>query len=67
MFLRIDNQNIIYIKRDDDINNEIDEDIEVDINENETDFLYIINKNVISHSRRLFQIIKCLIQFINLE
>ena len=60
-FERIINENIIYIKRDNDINNEIDKDIEVDINENEVDFLYVINENVILYSRRLFQIIKYLI------
>ena len=48
---KIDNKNIIYIKRDNDINNKIDKDIEVDINGNEIDFLYIINKDIISHSR----------------
>ena len=52
-FKRVDNQNIIYIKRDDNIDNEIDKDIEVDINENEIEFLYVINKDIISHSRRL--------------
>ena len=66
-FKRVDNKNIIYIKRDDDFDNEIDEDVEIDINENEIDFLYIINKDIILYSRRLLQVIKCLIQFINLE
>ena len=41
------------MKRDDDINNEIDEDIEIDINENEIDFFYVINEDVILYSRRL--------------
>ena len=36
-FKRVDNQNIIYIKRNDNIDDEIDEDIKIDINENETD------------------------------
>ena len=57
-FKRVDDQNIIYIKCDDDIDNEIDKDIEVDINENEIDVLYIINKDIILYSRRLLQIIK---------
>ena len=66
-FRRIDNENIIHIKCDDDIDNEIREDAEIDINENEIDVFYIINKNIISYSRRLFQIIKCFIQLINLK
>ena len=66
-FKRVGDENIIYIKCDDDIGDEIDEDVEIDINENETDVLYVINKNIVLYSRRLFQIIKCFIQFINLE
>ena len=66
-FKRVDNENIIYIKRDNNIDNEINEDIEIDINGNEIDFLYVINEDIILYSRRLFQIIKYLIQFINLE
>ena len=66
-FKRVDKKNIIYIKCDDNINDRIDEDVKVDINENEIDVFYVINKNIISYSRRLFQIIKCLIQLINLE
>ena len=58
---RIDNENIIHIKRDDDIDNEIDENIEIGINENEIDFLYMINKNIILYSKRLLQIINYLI------
>ena len=64
---RIDDENIIYIKCDDDINDRIDKNVEVGINENEIDVFYIINKDIVSYSRRLFQIIKCFIQFINLE
>ena len=64
---RVDDKNIIHIKCDDNIDNEIDEDVKVDINENEIDVFYVINKDIISYSRRLFQVIKCLIQFINLE
>ena len=41
------------MKRDNNNDNEIIKDIEIDINENKTDFLYIINKSIISHSRRL--------------
>ena len=58
---RVDDENIIYIKRNDNIDNEIDEDIEIDINKNEIDFLYIINEDIILYSKRLLQIIKCLI------
>ena len=60
-FKKIDNKNIIYIKRDDNINNEINKDIEIDINENEIDSLYVINKDIVLYSKRLLQIIKCLI------
>ena len=60
-FKRVDNENIIYIKYDDNIDNEIDKDVEIDINENEIDVFYIINKDIILYSRRLFQIIKCFI------
>ena len=66
-FKRIDDENIIYIKCDDNINDRIDKDVEVDINENEIDVFYIINKDIILYSKRLFQVIKCFIQFINLE
>ena len=44
---RVDDENIIYIKCDDDIDNKIDEDVEVDINENEIDIFYVINKDII--------------------
>ena len=64
---RVDNKNIIYIKCDDDIDNEINEDVEIDINENEIDVFYIINKDIILYSRRLFQVIKYFIQFANLK
>ena len=53
-FKKIDDENIIYIKCDDNIDDEIDEDVEIDINENEIDVLYVINKNIILYSRRLF-------------
>ena len=51
---RIDDKNIIHIKCDDDIDNEIDEDVEIDINENEVDILYVIDEGIILYSRRLF-------------
>ena len=51
---RINHEDLIHIKHDDDINNEIDKDIKVGINENEADFLYIINKDIVLYSRRLF-------------
>ena len=60
-FKRADDENIIHIKYNNDINNEIDEDTEIDINENEIDIFYIINKDIILYSKRLFQIIKYLI------
>ena len=60
-FKRVDDKNIIHIKCDDNIDDEIDKDVKVDINENEIDVLYIINKDIISYSKRLFQIIKCFI------
>ena len=66
-FKRVDNENIIYIKCDNNIDDKIDEDAEVGINGNETDVFYIIDKGIISYSRRLLQIIKCFIQFANLE
>ena len=66
-FKRIDDENVIHIKCDDNIDNKINENVEIDINENEIDVLYIINKDIISYSKRLFQVIKCFIQFINLE
>ena len=66
-FKRVDDENIIHIKCDNNIDNEIDENVKIDINENEIDVFYIINKGIISYSRRLFQVIKCFIQFINLE
>ena len=53
-FEGVDNKHIIHIKRDDDINNKIDEDIEIDINENEADFFNIIDEDIISNSGRLF-------------
>ena len=60
-FKRVDNEDIIYIKCDDDIDNKIDENVKVDINKNEIDVFYIINKDIILYLRRLLQIIKCLI------
>ena len=60
-FKRIDDENIIHIKCDNNINNEIDKDVEIDINKNEIDVFHIINKDIILYSRRLFQVIKCLI------
>ena len=60
-FKKIDNKNIIHIKRDNNIDNKINKDIKIDINKNEVDFFYVINKDIILYSRRLFQIIKCLI------
>ena len=64
---RVDDENIIHIKCDDNIDNEIDKNVEIDINKNEIDVFYIINKDIILYSRRLFQVIKCFIQFINFE
>ena len=58
---KVDDENIIHIKCDDDIGDEIDKDVEVDINENETDVLHIIDKDIILYSKRLFQVIKYLI------
>ena len=53
-FKRVDDKNIIYIKCNNNIDNEIDKDVEVDINENEIDIFYIINKDTVLYSRRLF-------------
>ena len=64
---RVDDENIIHIKCDDNIDDEIDKDVEIDINKNEIDIFYIINKDIILYSRRLLQIIKCFIQFINFK
>ena len=60
-FKKIDDENIIHIKYDNNINNKIDKDVEIDINENEIDIFYIINKDIILYSRRLLQVIKYLI------
>ena len=50
-FKRIGDENIIHIKCDDNIDNEIDEDAEVDINENKVDIFYIIDKDIVLYSR----------------
>ena len=50
-FKKINNKNIIYIERNNNINIKIDKNIKIDINKNKIDFFYIINKDIILYLR----------------
>ena len=53
-FKKVNNKNIVYIESNNNIDIEINKYVEVNINRDKINFFYIINKNIILYSRRLF-------------
>ena len=63
--IEIDNQNIVYIKNNDNIYTKIRKYIIINIDRKKKLIFYKFNENIVSHSKRLFQIINFFFQFID--